>query len=351
MDRADMDESTRDLQSGNVMGLAPMTSILRHLPIATRFQQTETWDVSATKGPMAFWRSFRMTTFVGPFRIKPAYLLVTERALSYISFKEMEEIGKNIDKITKQRDDIVSQIYRSMLFLASLLILIFLIEINLVTIPSTVWGVQLTTDKVNNQDMFIFGFLLIGNIIALLFSSAMVKMFMLEYILKTYCTLSADGVGRYVSGMTTRFYVFVFGLVAEQNAIGVPAVILKTCRLIHWITVVILPVMFIVLYCSVFIRALLKFWTELPSGTYIFGQTVELWYFILLLFFNALTLSFYAFAFFPCPVSTPSPERLEKLTEARASELWEKAERPKGKLVEIEILAERQMKLRYGIDP
>src|ERR1700686_4153975 len=120
--------------------------------------------------------------YFGGFIIRPVYLLVLEKVLSFISLSEIEEIGKNIDRIMKHRDGIVSQIYKTIFFLVTLLILVFLIEANLIAIPSTVWGVKLTFDApgasspaqqdvVNNRDMFIFGFLLVGNIVALLFSS------------------------------------------------------------------------------------------------------------------------------------------------------------------------------------
>jgi len=292
------------------------------------------------------------------FTIRPVYLLVIERVLSFITLKEIEEIGKNVDKIIKQRDDIVSQIYRTMFFLASLLVLVFLIEINLVAIPSTVWGVKLTfdgigppaagqQDVVNNKDMFIFGFLLIGNIIALLFSSAMVKMFMLEYMLDTYSALQADGPSRYVTGVTYRFYVFIFGLIADQINSGVPRTVTRVARGIHWVTVIVLPITFIFLYCTVLLRALLRFWTEAPSGIHLFGANVEIWYLAILVFFNALTLSLYAFAFFPCVTRTISAQELDREIEKRTNELWEKADKPEGKFHEIELLAQRQIKLRY----
>jgi len=292
------------------------------------------------------------------FKIRPVYLLVVERVMSFMTFNEIEEINKNIDKISKQRDDIVSQIYRTMLFLASLLILVFLIEINLVAIPNTVWGVKLTFDNagasaqgqqdaVNNNDMFIFGFLLIGNIIALLFSSAMVKMFMLEYMLDTHSSLRVNGPSRYVANLTYRFYVFVFGLIAEQINAGVPKSVTSVSRLIHGVTVIVLPITFIFLYCSVLLRALFRFWTEVPSGIYLFGTNVEFWYFAILVFFNVLTLSFYAFAFFPCLTRTIPDDELGREIEKRASELWDEAGKPEGKFHEAELLAERQIKLRH----
>jgi len=145
---------------------------------------------------------------------------------------------------------------------------------------------------------------------------------------------------------------------------GVPRPITKASSLIHWITVVVLPLTFIFSYCSVLMRALVRFWTEQSSGIdifgqkvelsldkklIIFGQKVELWYFVTLVFFNTLTLSFYAFAFFPCRVFTISPKRMAKLIEERATELWEMAEKPEGKFDEIKLLAGRQIRLRYGL--
>jgi hypothetical protein len=293
--------------------------------------------------------------FIRAFRVRPVYLLVVERVLSNISLEEIEEIGKGIDKIVKKRDDIVSQLYRTMFFLASTLILIFLIEINLVAIPSTVWGVRITIDnppsatepqqEVNNQDMFIFGFLLIGNVVALLFSSAMVKAFILEFVLKTYCWLKFDGPSRYISELTYRFYVFVFGLISEQDRAGVPKLITRISGGIHWVTVLVLPLTFIFVYCLVLLRALIRFWTEDPTGIKLLGANVELWYFSILVFFNVLTLSFYVFAFFPCPVSVVSQQHLQALINQRANDLWERAGKPTGKYKEIERIAERQVKL------
>jgi hypothetical protein len=277
--------------------------------------------------------------------------------MSFISLSEVDEISKNVDSIIKQRNAIVSQIYKTMLFLVSLLILVFLIEINLVEIPSTVSGVKLTIGNsgapsqgsqnvVNNVDIFIFGFLLIGNIIALLFSSAIVKMFMLEYMLNTYASLRSNGPGRYVAGIMYRFYVFIFGLIADQIDSGVPKLVTRVSRAIHYITVIVLPLTFIFLYCSVLLHALVRFGTETPSGIKLFGVNVELWYFATLVFFNILTLSFYAFAFFPCTIRMTSVEKLKPQIERRTRELWEAAGKPEGKFRDIELLAERQIKLR-----
>jgi hypothetical protein len=233
---------------------------------------------------------------LGKLRIRPVYLIVIERVLSFMTFDDVEQIGKNLDKIIKQRDDIVSQIYRTMLFLASLLILVFLIEINVVEIPPTVWGVKLNVpggtaaqgQEVNNQDVFIFGFLLIGNIIALLFSSAMAKMFMLEYMLDIYSSLRASGPTQYIAKLSYRFYVFIFGLIADQAAYGVPKPVAAVSRAIHWITVVVLPITFIFLYCSVLLRALFRFWKEDPFGVDLFGLAVETWYFAFSCFSTSL---------------------------------------------------------------
>ena len=292
-------------------------------------------------------------------KARPIYLLVVERVLSHIALEELEKLEKNLDKIAKKRDDIVSQLYRTMFFLASLLILIFLIEINLIAIPSTVWGVRITVDKssslaqsedvVNNQDILIFGLLLIGNIVALLFSSAMVKGFMLEYIIKTYYSLTADVPDRFIAGATYRFYVFVFGLIAEQKQLGMPKVIRQIAEGIHWTTVVVLPLTFICLYCFVLGRALTLFWNKSPGGIDLLGINIEMWYFWVLVFFNAVTLSFYAFAFFPYPIPVISYERFQELVKQRANDLWEQAGRPSHKQQEIELLAERQVRLGFSV--
>jgi hypothetical protein len=288
------------------------------------------------------------------FRVRPVYLLVVERVLANLSLEEIEEIGRGIDKLVQQRDAIVAQLYRTMLFLASLMILIFLIEINLVAIPSTVWGVQLTLenspptiqeDRVNNQDIFIFGFLLIGNIIALLFSGAMVKGFMLEFLLKAYCWLKAEGPCRYVGGLTCRFYAFVFELISEQECVGVSTLITRIAKIVHIIMVVVLPLTFIFLYCSVLLVALVKFWSGPPTSAKLLGASLEVWYFWSLVFFNTLTLSVYAFAFFPCLVPAMPRQRLQQLVEQRATQLWELAGKPAGKYKKIDQVAERQIKL------
>jgi hypothetical protein len=289
------------------------------------------------------------------FRVRPVYLLVIEQVLSRINLDEIKQIGTNIDTIVKQRDAIVSQIYKIMFFLASLMIFIFLIEIKFVD-PSE--GFVSLKFKVADEGMFIFGFLLIGNIVALLFSSAMVKMFMLEFILKTYCWLNFDGPGRFIAGVAYRFYVFVFGLITEQNRAGIPRPISRIAGAIHLVTVVILPLSFIFAYCSVLWRALARFWaapTQLPGigaapvHAQLLGIGVETWYFYVLVFFNLITLSFYAFAFFPCPVFPICGRRLQELTVERANELWELAGKPKGRDSEISLIAERQIRLRFHL--
>jgi hypothetical protein len=289
-------------------------------------------------------------SFPGGFRIRPVYLLVIEKVLSFMTLSEVQQIEKGIGDITKQRDNIVSQIYKIMTFLTSLLILVLLIELNVIAIPNAAWGVTVhygDADRMNNQDIFIFGFLLVGNIVALLFSSAMVKMFMLEYLIDTYCSLRVEGPSRYIASVAYRFYVFIFGTISDQKGAGIPNAVTLASRVIHCITVIVLPITFIVLYCCVLALALTRFWTEAPSGMSILGTQVELWYVLLLSFFNLVTLSLYAFAFFPCITRVLSEEDLAREIEARADLLWEKAGRPRGTLREIELLAERQIKLRY----
>ena len=297
--------------------------------------------------------------FIKAFRARPIYLLVVEQVLSHFGLEDFGKLERNIDKIAKKRDDIVSQLYRTMFFLASLLILIFLMEINLIEIPSTVWGVHITVDKsssltqseavVNNQDILIFGLLLIGNIVALLFSSAMVKGFILEYIIKTYYSLTAEVPERFIAGATYRFYVFVFGLIAEQKQLGMPKILRQIAGGIHWINVVVLPVTFIVFYCFVLVRALTSFWTKPPAGIDFLGINIETWYFYVLVFFNAATLSFYAFAFFPYPIPIISYQRFQELVKQRANDIWEQAGKPSHKQEEIELLAERQVRLGFRV--
>jgi DUF2934 family protein len=277
--------------------------------------------------------------FLHDLRIRPVYLLVVERVMSRISLDDILEIEKNLDKIAKQRDDIVAQLYKTMLFLSTLMIFIFLIEVNLAGLPETLMGFKLSS----SADTAIFGFLLIGNIVALLFSSAMVKMFVLEYVLDSYWALRSEGPRRYIANVTYRFYVFIFDLIGQQTGAGVPKFITRLSRIIHVATVLILPITFISIYCSVLYIALLKFWAQ--SST----DRLELWYFAVLVFFNLLTLSLYAFAFFPCPARGLSYDVLESEIKERANALWENAGRPKGRFTEIEQLAERQIKLRHHL--
>ena len=175
----------------------------------------------------------------------------------------------------------------------------------------------------------------------------MVKMFMLEYLIDTYCSLRADGASRYIASVAYRFYVFIFGTISDQKDAGIPRAITLASRAIHWITVVVLPITFIALYCCVLYWALKGFLIGDPSGVDLFGTRIELWYVLVLSFFNLLTLSLYAFAFFPCVTRVLSEEDLARSIEERTNVLWEKAGRPRGSLREIELLAERQIKLRY----
>jgi hypothetical protein len=282
-------------------------------------------------------------TWLGRIRVRPVYLLVVQRVLSRASLNELDEIAKNIDKLVKQRDEIVSQIYKTMFFLATLLILVFLIEINLVTAAtSLVPGVTLRYD----QDLFVFGGLLIGNIVALLFSSAMVKMFVLEYLLATYNWLTYEGASRYISSVSSRFYVYIFESIADQID-SLPRSVTAIARAIHWMTVIILPITYICFYCYVLGHALLAFYSKKPSGVELFGASAEFWYLAVLLFFNGVTLSLYAFAFFPWFSCALGPRQLEKEVDERANVLWEQSGKPDERLADIRRLAERQIRLRY----
>src|SRR5580658_219043 len=105
-------------------------------------------------------------------RLAPLYLIVIERIVSELSLDDLNVIENSLDRFTKQRDDIVSQIYRTMRFLATAMILVFLLEIKAVSFNGVFWGLNLNAD----ESELIFGLLLLGNLIALLFATAMMKM-------------------------------------------------------------------------------------------------------------------------------------------------------------------------------
>jgi hypothetical protein len=88
---------------------------------------------------------------------------------------------------------------------------VFLLEIKAVSFKTELWGMQLNAD----QDELIFGLLLLGNLIALLFATAMMKGFMLEFMLKGYFYICGTGNSQFVTGLAHRFYPFTFGLIAE----------------------------------------------------------------------------------------------------------------------------------------
>jgi hypothetical protein len=301
----------------------------------------------------------------------PLYLSVIERTVSEFNLTDIDEVTNNIDKITKQRDDIVSQLYRTMKFLATVMILVFLLEIKAVAFKGEIWGLNLKAD----QGELVFGLLLMGNLIALLFATAMMKMFMIEFILRSYLYLREEATNLFVFGLTYRFYAFTFGLIADQSTRGVPKGITVPSRFIHAATIILLPLTYILAYVGVLFIALRGFWKDafalppingyplhyqdiivafqslwenVPTVPVILGRQPQFWYFVLLCLFNLLTLSVYAFVFFPCRRPTLPRTSITQLTANKAYQLWDAAGQPTGRDRETWLIAERQVKMLYN---
>lgn len=274
----------------------------------------------------------------------PLYLLVIEAVISNLTLKDFEALKENALAIAKQRDDIVAQMYKSLRFLATLMILIFLMEMKVVTIPTSVWSVHIRA----SAPTIIFGLLLIGNVVALLLSSAMMKMFMLEFILKHYASFREEGAKSFFSGLAYRFYAFTFGVVSEHGGETVPIIIRKLAHIIHIITVIMLPILYIAAYNIVLSRAIIDLYESEPS-ILIFEISIESWYIFILMIFNMLTSSFYIFVFFPCHKKKISADTADNIIKYRAYRLWETAECPDNRELEIWLLAEKQVRLQYSV--
>jgi hypothetical protein len=306
-------------------------------------------------------------------RLAPLYLAIVERTVAELSLADLDGIENKIDKLTKQRDEIVSQIYRTMRFLATVMILVFLLELKAVSFKGELWGMNLKAD----QSELIFGLLLIGNLIALLFATAMTKMFMLEFVLKSYFYLRDEGNSLFITGIAYRFYAFTFGLIGERSNNSLPSTITRPSRVIHALTIILLPLTYIFAYTAVLLLALQSFSqsplngppVSLPpsvihllapfaplkdflspslASNLIFGHRPQFWYFVLLCLFNLLTLSVYAFVFFPCKRPKLSKAQMPQLIAEKAYRLWDGAGRPEGRDDEIWLIAERQLKMMYN---
>jgi hypothetical protein len=310
-------------------------------------------------------------------RFAPLYSLVVERLVSELSLDDLGLIESNLDKLMKQRDEIVSQIYRTMRFLATVMILVFLLEIKAVSFKGELWGMNLNADR----GELIFGLLLIGNVIALLFSTAMMRMFIIEFVLKSYLYLRGEGNRLFVNGISYRFFAFTFGLIAEQKTNGLSKSVTIPSQISHAATIVILPLTYILSYVVVLGIALFGFWrpevtsvlhaayppsfsyinipvsalsvvtapTSPALTPYLLGYRPELWYLVVLLAFNLLTLSVYMFVFFPCRRPTIPRSDIQRLTEDKAYRLWDGAGHPMGRDLELWVIAERQIKVMYNL--
>jgi hypothetical protein len=309
-------------------------------------------------------------------RLAPLYLIVIERIVSELSLDNLNVIENSLDRFTKQRDDIVSQIYRTMRFLATAMILVFLLEIKAVSFNGVFWGLNLNAD----ESELIFGLLLLGNLIALLFATAMMKMFMIEFVLKSYFYLRGEGHKLFVAGIAHRFFAFTFGLIAEQRAIGLSKKITIPSHINHALTIILLPLTYILAYLAVLFIALRGFWrhihpslpSSLPSSvhqslislvtsnnvcvsnvntsefSFFLPHQPQFWYLLLLFMFNLLTLSVYAFVFLPLLRPPATKADMGRLTAEKAYRLWDGAGRPSGRDLEIWLIAERQIRVLYN---
>jgi Protein of unknown function (DUF2934) len=195
-------------------------------------------------------------------------------------------------------------------------------------------------------------------------------------VLKSYFYLRGEGRKLFVTGIAYRFFAFTFGLIAEQRVIGLPTKITVLSNINHAMTIILLPLTYILVYLTVLFIALRGFWRNihpsLPSSvhqalllspasgnvfvpntntgfSFFLPHQLQFWYLLVLCIFNLLTLSVYAFVFLPLPRPAFAKADMGRLTAEKAYSLWDAAGRPSGRDLEIWLIAERQIKVLYNL--
>jgi hypothetical protein len=176
----------------------------------------------------------RLTTFA----VRPLYRHVVATMMHSLSLDQVAKIEGNMSILIKQRDDNVLRMYRTLLLLATLLLLIFLMENNIVDISKktdvTLSGIPFT---VENRDLFIFVALLVGNFVALMHSTIFVKMFMLEAFIEIFSGLSDELRTGHIQQFSYGFPAFLYGFISRVGGDAVSPLVRITYKCLHLLNI------------------------------------------------------------------------------------------------------------------
>ncbi len=197
--------------------------------------------------------------------------------------------------LVERRDKLVHRTERYMLFLVSILILIFL-EINDIIRITTLFGLNLeavSKEFIDGRTLFVFGFLLIGNLIALLHSGAMSKFFLLERLIERSIKEAYVGREQIISLVAMSFFPLVYNVLAGYtNSLKIKPGILAYIQYCHYATLIMAPLAYIIFYLVVLFQGLVML---TKSDSYF----VSVGFVAILIVANLITLPLHAFTFFP----------------------------------------------------
>jgi hypothetical protein len=286
-----------------------------------------------------------LRSFLSRYTWRPLYLFIVGRVLAGIDMHQIESLTQNLEKLTKQRDEIAARIEKIMLFLVSTLLVIFLVIYDVVSDSPGLFGF-----KISSKIYFIFFFLLVGNLIALLHAGAMLKMFILEGIISFSVDDASNSPDQPISFITSRFFTFSYKFISRQDNSVVQYPIRLIAKIINIVMNIFIPITYMSFYVYVLAVSLKLIWYfPVAADNNLPMPPVELLCGTLLLA-NAITLFVYAFMFVPIPVKRLEPDELQIALERRAYALWERNGCPNGLHEMHWNLAEKQIRL-LGLYP
>jgi hypothetical protein len=300
----------------------------------------------------------------------PVYLLYVDDTITRATKSDLDELAKNIDKYVKVRDDLVGRIEKAMLFLATVLILIFFVLLRIIDVPKML-NIEFTNNR--RQVYFVFTFLLIGNIVALLYSTAMLKMFMMESLIDRFSSIYYTPTYKSLNEILLRFFTFTYELISEQASGFVPRSVRRVSRILHYFTTFLIPTGYMAFYIFVLwiglsyiadtqsnhnvrsthwpvikdIKLLEMADSSKPANDEISKEERKILFWALV-GFNAVTLPIYAFTFLPVPVRRLSENEFFEKVKKRANEIWEEEGCPEGRAAEHWSKAEQEVRLRMA---
>lgn len=203
--------------------------------------------------------------------------------------------------LAKARDELVKRTERYMLFLASVLIVIFLVINELIQVPK-IFGIEFNSNgpgdgtatamRIDGHILFAFGFLLIGNLIALLHSGAMLKLFLAESLLQRSLKITHEGRDRVLALVALAFFPYIYRVIDETIDLHSDRSLRALNRFCHVATIVSVPFTYIGFYLLVLLQGLWMMWQHESI-------VVSVGFVAVLLLANAVTLTLHAYTFLP----------------------------------------------------